>query len=100
MRNHFRFIAVVAAGLSLTACAQRPREQPVWNPTPTATIPQNQAAAKCEFSIKQNGAAFDQLSMMAGQPMLNEYGRSLYRDCMLGQGYEFGGTVPVPGGAS
>jgi hypothetical protein len=91
-------IIVTTALIALSACAnQKPREQAVWNATPTATAPKEQATAKCEYDLMQNRAAFDNLSVMAGQPILNEYGRSLYQKCMMAQGYTFGGTVPVPG---
>lgn len=95
--SRFPLCLAILAGLSVTACANsQPRQQPVWNATPSATVPKEQATAKCEYDLMQNRAAFDNLSVMAGQPMLNEYGRTLYQKCMLAQGYQFGGTVPAP----
>lgn len=93
-------ITILVAGLSLTACANRPPQQPVWNATPSATVPNDQAKAKCEYEIMQNRAAFTELSLYAGQPRLSEYGLSLFQRCMLAQGYQFGGMVPYTGGAS
>lgn len=100
MKNHLRLCAVVIAGLSLTACANRPPQQPIWNATPTASVPQDQAKAKCEYDLMQNRAAFTELSLYAGQPRLSEYGLSLFQKCMQAQGYAFGGMVPYTGGAS
>lgn len=100
MKNLTPIAAVIIAGLSLTACANQPRTQAVWNATPGATVDKEQALAKCEYEIRQKPAAFDELSLMAGQPRLNEGGRNLFQLCMRSQGYAFGGTVPVPGGAS
>ncbi|MDF2757218.1 MAG: hypothetical protein K0S94_2813 [Nitrospira sp.] len=94
--SHFPLCLAVIAGLSVTACANsQPRQQAVWNATPTATVVKEQATAKCDYDLMQNRAAFDNLSVMAGQPTLNNYGRTLYQRCMLAQGYQFGGMVPV-----
>lgn len=98
--KHVTAITILVAGLSLTACANRPPQQPVWNATPSATVPSDQATAKCEYEIMQNRAAFTELSLYAGQPRLSEYGLSLFQRCMLAQGYQFGGMVPYTGGAS
>jgi hypothetical protein len=91
--------AATAILLVVSACAQPPRPQPVWNATPSATAPKEQAATKCEYDLMQNRAAFGNLSVLAGQPRLNDYGRNLYQMCMLAQGFQFGGTVPAPDSA-
>lgn len=96
----YPLIIATVAGLSLTACANRPPQQPVWNATPTASVPQEQATAKCEYDLMQNRAAFTELSLYAGQPRLSDYGLSLFQKCMQAQGYQFGGMVPYTGGAS
>jgi len=100
MKSLVQLSCIAVAALSLTACANRqPPQQAVWNATPGATVPQEQAKAKCDYEIMQNRAAYDNLSLMAGTPMLSEAGRTLYKTCMLAQGYRFGGMVPAPGAA-
>ena len=95
-----RHLAIITAALSLAACAaQQPRQVAVWNATPTVTAPKEQATAKCDYDLMQNRAAFDNLSVLAGQPRLNDYGKTLYQKCMQAQGYQFGGTVPATGAA-
>lgn len=90
-------VAIIAAVLMLAGCAnQQPPQMAVWNATPTATVPEEQATAKCDYDIMQNRAAYDNLSVMAGQPRLNEQGRVLYERCMRAQGFQFGGRVPAP----
>ena len=92
--------AAVACLLTLAACAaQQPRQQAVWNATPTVTAPKEQATAKCDYDLMQNRAAFSDLSVLAGQPRLNGYGLTLYQKCMMAQGYQYGGTAPVAGAA-
>lgn len=94
-------LALIASILALAGCANaQPRQQAVWNATETATVPKEQATAKCDYDMMQNRAAFDNLSVMAGQPTLNNYGRTLYETCMKAQGYRFGGTVPAPAPAT
>lgn len=100
MQSPTPLILAAVACLSLTACANRPPQQPVWVSTPTASVPQDQAKAKCEYDLMQNRAAFTELSLYAGQPRLSEYGLSLFQKCMQAQGYAFGGMVPYTGGAS
>lgn len=89
-----RYLAIIAAALSLAACASP--QQPlvaVWKPVSDTAIPEEQATAKCEYDLMQNRAAFDNLSVLAGQPRLNSYGSTLYQKCMMAQGYQFGGMV-------
>ena len=93
-------ILPIAAALMLAGCATQPRQIPVWNATPGATVDKEQALAKCEYEIRKTPGAFDELSLIAGQPRLNDGGRNLFQLCMRSQGYAFGGTVPVPGAAS
>lgn len=93
-------ILPIAAALMLAGCANRPPQQPVWVASAGATVPQEQAKAKCEYDLMQNRAAFTELSLYAGQPRLSEYGLSLFQKCMMAQGYQFGGMVPYTGGAS
>lgn len=100
MKNQIPLCAVIVAGLALTACANRPQTQAVWNATPGATVSQEQANAKCDYEIAQSRGAFTELSLYAGQPRLSEFGLTLYKNCMMAQGYRFGGTVPYTGGAS
>lgn len=103
MKTHLRLIAVAIAGLSLTACANRQLPQrAVWDATPTATVPQEQAQAKCDYELSQpdKRALWDELSIMAGTPMLNRYGQVQYQRCMLAQGFRFAGMAPVTGAGS
>lgn len=97
---HLPLVIAAVAGLSLTACATRPPQQPVWNATPTASVPQEQATAKCEYDLMRTPGVFTELSLYAGQPRLSDYGLSLFQKCMQAQGYQFGGMVPYTGGAS
>lgn len=91
-----KHLALIAAILALAGCANaQPRQQAIWNASPTATAPKEQATAKCDYDLMQNRAAFDNLSVLAGQPRLNDYGRTLYETCMKAQGYQFGGMTPV-----
>lgn len=91
-------LALLASILALAGCANpQPRQQMVWNATETATVPKDQAVAKCDYDIMQNRAAYDNLSVLAGQPILNSGGQRLYETCMKAQGYRFGGTVPYTG---
>ena len=100
MKSLVHLSCTIIAAVALTACANRPPPQrAVWEATSGATVPQEQAKAKCDYEIMQNRAAYDNLSLMAGTPMLSEAGQTLYKTCMLAQGYRFGGTVPAQGNA-
>jgi hypothetical protein len=91
-------LILIAAVLILAGCANaQPPQVAVWNPMSTTAVPEEQATAKCEYDLMQNRAAFDNLSVLAGQPRLNNYGSTLYQKCMMAQGYQFGGMVPDPG---